>query len=181
MNEKIIPFSYRRLADKKRAFPLFFTLVFISALLVLVSMSIEKYAGVVSLLAVASLTATCMVYLRYIVSDYMYSVSEGSDENAFLIFSKVVGKKQSVMGNIPLYSILSIQKFTKEALKDYKTDKKYKRYNFAPSLYPEVIYIIKANNGGQYFEILIEGSDDFSSRLTEYANIAKLNRNLDEE
>lgn len=181
MNDRIIPFTYRRLADKKRAFPLFFTFIFASAIFVVLSMTVKKYAGVISLVAVGLLTATCMIYLRYIVSDYIYSVTEGTDGQAFLIFSKVTGKKQSMMGNIPLYSITSIQKFTNEALKTYKSDKKYRKYNFAPSFNPEAVYIIKANNGGQHFEIVIEGTDEFSARLIEYSNIAKEEKRQNEE
>ena len=89
MNENIIPFSYRRLADKKKAFPLFFALVGISVFLVIASRISPKYPGVISLAAVCTMTASVMVYVRYIVSDYTYSVREGENNQAFLIFTKI--------------------------------------------------------------------------------------------
>ena len=63
MNEKIIPFSYRRIADKKRAFPTFFALLGISAALVIAYVVSPKFKGVIGLVAVATLTASIMVYL----------------------------------------------------------------------------------------------------------------------
>ena len=138
MNDSIIPFSYRKLADKRRAMPAFFALVAVSAILVVVSMSIKRYAGLVSLLAVIGLTASMLFYVRYITSDYTYSVGEGSDGKAFLIFTRIIGKRQSVMGCIPLSSIKSIQRFTKN----------------------------------ETYEMVIEGSDELSARLLEYAAYA---------
>ncbi len=186
MNDNIIPFTYRRLADKRRAMPIFFMLIGISAVLVIVSMNIKRYAGLVSLLAVIGLTVSMLFYIRYITSDYTYSVGEGSDGKAFLIFTKIVGKRQSVMGYIPLYSIKSVQKFTKNDLKQYKSEKGARRYNFAPSFSPEVLYLVYAKTETETYEALIEGSDELCSRLIEYAayeaadNTSRLAR-LDEE
>ncbi|MBQ9071380.1 MAG: hypothetical protein IJY23_08560 [Clostridia bacterium] len=173
MNEKIIPFSYRTLADKRRAMPTFFTLIGISALLVVLSMTVDKYAGIISLLAVAGLTASTMFYIRYITSDYSYSVREGSDSDAFLIFTKVVGKRQSMMGCLPLYSIISIQKFTKNELKLHKTEAGYRKYNFAASFSPDAVYMILAKTRTESFEVIIEGTDELAARLLEYAALAK--------
>ena len=169
MNEKIIPFSYRRLADKKRAFPIFFALIGISFALVFVSMLVAKYVGVIRLVAIGTLTAATMVYVRYIVSDYTYSVREGENERAFLIFTKIVGKRQSMMGYVPLYAIKSIEKFTKEEIKKQKTEPGTHKYNFAPSFSPDFVYLIKAETRTVKYNVIIEGTDELRERLMEYA------------
>lgn len=174
MNEKIIPFSYRRLADKRRAYPVFFTLLMASAALLVVSMFITKYAGVVSLGAICTLTASVMIYIRYIISDYTYSVREGQDNQSFLIFTKIVGKRQSMMGYIPLYAIKSIEKFTKSELKQQKIDRTWHKYNFVPSFSPDNVYVIKAVTRTVKYYVLIEGTDELRTRLLEYAAYALL-------
>ena len=174
MNENIIPFSYRRLADKRRAFPLFFALVAISAVLVVVSMITPKYPGVISLISICFMTATVMVYIRYITSDYTYSVREGEDKQAFLIFTKIVGKRQSMMGCVPLCAIKSIEKFTKNEFKTQKAEAGAHKYNFAPSFSPDVVYVIKAQARGAKYFVVIEGTDELRDRLLEYSRYALL-------
>ena len=172
MNENIIPFSYRRLADKRRAFPIFFTLVGISAVLVVLSMIVTKYQGLVSLGAICTMTASVLVYVRYIISDYTYSVREGEDRQSFLIFTKVVGKRQSMMGCIPLSAIRSIEKFTKSELKTQKAESGVQRYNFSPSFSPDEVYVIKAQTGTHKYFVVIEGTDELRERLLEYSRYA---------
>lgn len=174
MNEKIIPFSYRRLADKQRAFPLFFALVGISVVLVAVSMVTPKFAGVVSLAAVATMTASVLIYIRYVVSDYTYSVREGENHQSYLIVTKLVGKRQSMIGCVPLYAIKSIEKFTKEELKKQKIEKGTHKYNFAPTFSPDVVYVIKAETSTIKYNVIIEGTDELCARLTEYSRYALL-------
>ena len=174
MNENILPFSYRRLADKRRAFPLFFILIGVSAALVVASMISPKYKGVISLVSICTMTAAVMVYVRYIVSDYTYSVREGENKQSFLIFTKIVGKRQSMMGCIPLYSIKSIEKFTKDELKNEKVPKGVHKYNFAPSFAPDIVYVIKAQTRTVNYFVVIEGTDELRDRLLEYSRYALL-------
>lgn len=176
MNENIIPFSYRRIADKKRAFPLFFVLIGISVALVISYMISPKYRGVIGLVAICAMTAAMMVYLRYVISDYTYSVREGEDNQAFLIFTKIVGKRQSMMGCVPLYAVQSIEKFTKEELKAQKIDKGTQKYNFAPTFSPDVVYAIRAQKGSVKYFVVLEGTDDLRNRILEYSRYALLDK-----
>lgn len=174
MNEKIIPFNYRRLADKRRAFPVFFALVGISVVLVIASMITPKYPGVISLVSICTLTASVLIYIRYVVSDYTYSVSEGENHRSFLIFTKLVGKRQSMMGCVPLHAIKSVEKFTKAELKKQKVEKGVHKYNFAPTFSPDEVYVIKAETSSMKYYVIIEGTEDLASRLLEYSRYALL-------
>ena len=174
MNENIVPFSYRRLADKRKAFPVFFTLIAISAVLVIVSMITPKYSGLISLASICTMTASVLVYVRYIVSDYTYSVREGEGNQSFLIFTKVVGKRQSMMGCIPLYAIKSIEKFTKSELKGQKVEVGTHKYNFAPTFSPDIVYVMKAQTRTLKYYVIMEGTDELCDRLLEYSRYAIL-------
>ena len=173
MNERIIPFTYNVKSDKKRAYPLFFTVVFISSILVVVSMTVEKYSGVISLLAVVGLTAAVLIYQRYITADYAYVVTAGEEYAASLVINKRVGNRVSTMAYLPLYGITSIQKFTKEELKTHKTPKTTKKYNYAPTYDPDSVYIVFAKTNEASFEIVLECVGDVASRLLEYSAYAK--------
>ena len=116
MSDKIIPFTYNIKSDKQRAFPLFFSVLIISIAVVVLSVISPKYQGVISLVAVIGLTASVLIYQRYITADYGYVVTEG-ENGAALVFTKRVGNRQSTMAYLPLYSVISIQKFTKEGHK----------------------------------------------------------------
>ena len=181
MNENIIPFSYRRLADKRRAFPALFTLIGVSAVLVIASMITPKYSGVVSLVSICTMTAAVMIYVRYVVSDYTYSVREGENHQSYLIFTKVVGKRQSMMGCIPLYAIKSIEKFTNDELKQQKIDKGTHKYNFAPSFAPDAVYVIKAKTRTVSYFVVIEGTDELRDRILDYTKYALLDEAESEE
>lgn len=173
MSEKIIPFTYNIKSDKKRAFPLFFALLAISFAIVILSVISLKYRGVISLAAVIGLTASVLVYQRYVTADYGYVVTEGADSLAALLFTKRVGKRVSTMAYLPLYSIISVQKFTKEQLKQHKTQKGVRKYNFAPTLSPDFVYVISSRTGEAEFEIVIECIPEVADRIWEYAAYAK--------
>ncbi|MBQ3015757.1 MAG: hypothetical protein IJD79_03145 [Clostridia bacterium] len=173
MSDRIIPFTYNVKANKQRAFPLFFTVLLVSSVLVVLSMMVEKYSGLVSLGAVVGLTASVMIYQRYITSDYGYVVTDGGEDNAVFLVTKRIGKRSSTMAYLPLYAVTSIQKFTKEELKQHKSDKTAKRYNFAPTFGPDFVYIVFAKTPNGDFELVLECIPEVADRLLEYSRYAK--------
>lgn len=184
MNEKIIPFTYNVKADKRRAYPLFFTLLFISGVLMVFSMTADKYSGIISLFAVVGLTASVMVYQRYVTSDYGYVITGNSESPAALLVTKRIGKRTSTMAYLPLYSVISIQKFTKQELKEHKTEKSTRKYNFAPTFSPDSVYLISARTPDAEFEIVLECIPEVAERILEYSSYARedeIARRADEE
>ena len=185
MNDRIIPFTYNIKSDKKRAFPLFFAVLAVTLAVVVLSVISPKYQGVISLVAVVGLTASVLIYQRYVTADYGYVVTDGGNNTAALLFTKRVGKRVTTMAYLPLYSINSIQKFTKQELKLHKTPKSVRKYNFAPTLHPELVYVISSRTGEAEFEIVIECIPEVAARILEYSAYAKedyvLSRNDDED
>ena len=68
MNDRIIPFTYNIKSDKKRAFPLFFAVLAVTLAVVVLSVISPKYQGVISLVAVVGLTASVLIYQRYVTT-----------------------------------------------------------------------------------------------------------------
>ena len=116
MSDRIIPFTYRPVTNKKNGMPLLFILAGISTALVILSAQLERFAGIVSTVAIITLTGAVMFYLRYVGSDYVYNVTVSGDGVAYFVVGKVVGKKITTMLAIRVSSIQSIQLFTKKIL-----------------------------------------------------------------
>ena len=185
MNDRLIPFTYNLRSDKKRAFPLFFGVLALTLAVVILSVISPKYQGVISLVAVVGLTVSVLIYQRYVTADYGYVVTEGENSTSALLFTKRIGKRVTTMAYLPLYSVNSIQKFTKYEFKQHKTPKGVRKYNFAPTFYPDHVYIISSRTGEAEFEIVIECIPEVADRLLEYSAYAKedyvLSRNEDED
>ena len=173
MSDRIIPFTYRPIAKKKNAYPLFFTLLSVSLALVILSMQLEHYAGVVSVFAVVGLTAAVLVYLRYIGGDYVYNVTVGSEGEAYFVIDKVVGKKITTMCVVKLESIIRIQMFTKNSENKYVPDKTVKRHNYAPSFSPDEFAVMYTAGIDGRAEVVLECSKEFADRLMLYSEYAK--------
>ena len=173
MDERITEFTYRPVSDKRRALPLFFTLLFASAVLVAVSTFIPKYKGVVSLGAMLLLCATVLVFTRYYIAEFIYSVAVSNDGDALLVITRITGKRESAMCTLPVYSILSVEYKSGDAAKSYKLDPVSKKYNFVPDFKPESFYVIFAKDKGILSEIMIYGTPELAQRLKEYSLIER--------
>lgn len=173
MSDRIIPFTYNAKSDKRRAYPLFFTILLVSGILVVLSVTASLYKGIISLAAVVGLTAAVLIYQRYITGDYGYVVTDGGEDGAVLLVTKRIGKRVSTMVYLPLYAIISIQKFTNIEIKQRKTPKTTKKYNFAPTFSPDSVHIVSARTPNGDFEIVLECIDEVAARLVEYSHYAK--------
>lgn len=173
MSDKIIEFTYRPITEKKRAYPLFFTLLIISGVLVLLSVQLTVAKGLISLAAVIGLTAAMFVFIRYVLAEFAYSVTCGADGEAVFVVTRTTGKRVSTMCCVRMAELSSVEKLTKEQQKQHAPDPKALKYNFAPSMSPEVVYLIKTSSRTSKCEIIIEGTDELAARLLEYSSYAK--------
>ena len=172
MNEKIIPFTYRPSADKRRAFPLFFILIGCAAVFVAASLISPLYRGLLSLVAVFLLTGAVLVYQRYITADYIYAVREGGEGEAAFVVTKRVGKRVTTLAYAQLYSIKCIEFFTKDEYKARAKDKNIRKYNLVPTYSPDYIYVISLKNPNGEFEIAVDITSEVRNRILEYRDYA---------
>ena len=173
MSDKIIEFTYKPITQKKRAYPIFFTILIISGVLVLLSVQMTVAKGLISLFAVFGLTIDMFVFIRYVLAEFAYSVTCGQDGDAVLVVTRTTGRRVSTMCCIRMAELSSVEKLTKEQKKQHAPDPKALKYNFAPSMSPEVVYLIKTASRTTKCEIIIEGTDELAARLLEYSSYAK--------
>ena len=181
MSDRIIPFTYRPVTNKKNGMPLLFALAGISVALVVLSIQLERFAGIVSTTAIIALTAAVMFYLRYVGSDYVYNVTVSGDGIAYFVVGKVVGKKITTMLAIRVSSIQSIQLFTKSGENKYVPDKTKKRHNFNPSFNPEEFAVMRTAGRDGTCEIVLECSPEARERLLQYSVYAREDERAENE
>lgn len=172
MGREILDFTYRPIADRKRGNAVFYTLVSISAVLVIASVLIGRYKGLVSLAAVGAFTAALAVYSRYLIGEYAYVVANCGEGSVMFIVTKTTGKRVSTLCNISLASIKEIRYAPSAELKAEKLPRGVKSYNFCPSMSPVNMIMIKAQSGQENMRIFLEGSEALATRLSDDARDA---------
>jgi hypothetical protein len=181
LSERIIPFTYRPVTNRKNGAPLLFVLAGVSAALVVLSLQLERFAGIVSAAAIIFLTLTVMFYLRYVGSDYVYNVTVSGDGIAYFVVGKVVGKKITTMLAIRVSSIQSIQLFTKSGENKYIPDKTKKRHNFNPSFNPVEFAVMSTAGRDGRAEIVLECTPEAAERLLQYSVYAREDERAENE
>ena len=174
MDERIIEFNYRPVSDKRRAMPLFFSVLMLSAVLVALSTFLPKYKGVVSLAAMIGLCISVLIFTRYFIAEFVYSVIVSNEGDAMLVVVRITGKRESTMCALRMADITSVVYKSESEAKAYKPEPVSKKYNFVPDFSPKSFYLITASSrtdGKQ--EIMISGTQELAARLASYAEIER--------
>ena len=182
MDERIIEFSYRPTSDRRRAMPTFFAVLSVSAVLVALSTFLPKYKGVVSLFAMIGLCASVLIFTRYFLAEFVYSVVVSNDGDALFVIVRVTGKRESTMCTVRMADITSVTPKTGEAAQSSKPDPVSKKFKCVPDFSPQAFYLITASSstlGKQ--EIMISGTEELAARIWEYALIERERVSLDED
>lgn len=151
---------------------LFYILLVLTAASTVVYLAIERYKGVVGLVALVFVTALVFVYNKYLSSKYYYDVTTDSLGSIFVV-RQVIGKRQSTLCKISLSGIVKITKETAEERRAHKTPAEYRKYVYTPTLSPKTGYRITSVSRYEKAEIVVEISDEFAALLSEYAEEAR--------
>ena len=173
MDNKIYEFTYRPKVDKSRANPLFCGVLLASLLVMLVSINLPRFSGVVSLFAVAGLCSSLYLYTRYVASTYAYTVSWNSSGEPIFIVTKLTGERASTMFSVELKKIISIQKFTKSEYSTLVKGKKVLKHNYIQTYGVNEFFVMKTIGAGAESYIMLECTAEVAGRILEYAAIAR--------
>ncbi len=170
---KIDELQFTPNADKKKVFPVFFITLAISGVLVILSVKLPLYQGIISFLAVVGISIALYFYSRYIASYFTYSVIINSNGEAVFLVNKIAGKRSSLMFMSYLFEMQSIEKLSKKGENRYLPAKEAKKYNFTATYGIEEFYVLKFNTQGLISEVSIECTDELANKLSGYIQIAK--------
>ena len=151
------------------------------AALVVCYMTLNRFRGVIGLAAIVFLTVGIMIYTRYLAVKYYYDITFDSSSRAVLSVRQVTGKRQTTLCCIYLSSIESVTRQTREEKKAHKTPFGMRKYNYTPTLIPDVTHLVVSSSRIEKCEIRLEITDEYAAMLREYVSEAKELAKLAEE
>ena len=152
---------------------LFGVLLAAALVLMIVSRIIDLYKGVLALCGIVFLTASVLVYTRYIGASYYYDITSDSEGYPLFVVRQLVGNRYSTLCRIGLNEITSINRETAAERNAHKTPYGTRKYVYLATLGAEVSYRLITKSRYESSEIIIEVSDEYASLLSGYVDEAK--------
>lgn len=154
---------------------LFATLTSAAMAVILTSMLISVYRGIVSLVGVGLFTAAIVIYTRYVSAVYYYDITFDYEGQPIFVVRQLSGKRESTLCRIALYEIVKIEEETPKQSREHKTPYGFRKYSYLPTILPNVAYRITSVSRYEKSEIMIEASGEFINLLRSYAAEAREN------
>ncbi len=168
----ITEFTLRPKASNRRALYLAIAFLVGAAAFMVLYFALPVYKGVVGVVAIALLAAAILVYTKYISPSFYYDITVVDGLPLFVV-RQLIGKRYTTLCRIELRTIIKIEKQEKTERRAHQTPVGYVRYSYAPTLMPEVTYLITSVSRYEKAEITIEANDEFASLLSRYAEEAR--------
>ena len=146
-----------------------------------VTFFISHYRGVVGLGALAFATTAILMYTKYVSVDFYYDVLADDEDSPLFVVRQRVGKRDVTLCRIDLADVISIKRETAKERKEHKREKNTALYVYGPTLFPEVSYRLTVHSRMGKSEIILEGTDEFFAKISDYSKEAKQKRAQDEE
>ena len=136
-----------------------------------ISHTMDKYKGIVGLVALIFLVVAVYVYTKYVGTGYCYQVMAG-DTPLFLV-SQRIGKRETTLCRVELRSIVSVAVMTAAEYKAHKTEVGYSKYYYTPTLGPEHVVMITLRSRYERAEVVIEAGEELAALISEYSKEAR--------
>lgn len=172
----MIPYvTIRPEPQNKKARYVFYACLGSAILLMAIYMLLPKYKGVVGIVALLFITAAIYVYNRYVCAVYYYDIIPGSDGDAVFLIRQLVGKRETTLCRVDLSSIISVKSLTREQRREYKPERDVSRYAYAPTLSPEVIYLLEVRSSYEKADVFIELTEEQAGMMSDYVRMSREN------
>ena len=153
----------------------FLITLLISAVGFAVYFMMDRYRGFVGMFALFTLVTAILFYTKYISPSFYYDITSDSDGVPIFVVRQIIGKRQTTLCRIDLANIKALASEGREEKKAHKTLSGYKKYVYAPTLFPPRVYRITVIGRYEKAEIIIECSDEFANYLSDCAKQAAEN------
>ncbi len=144
-----------------------------AAMIMVAYFTAESYKGIIGLFAVVAITAAVLVYTKYIGVEYYYDITSDSNGSPVFVVRQIIGKRQTTLCRVDLHNITKIERISREEKRKHKTEARYKKYSYLPTIAPAYSLLIKLHSESENAEIFIEAPDEFGNLLLSYAKEAR--------
>ena len=143
----------------------------IGAVVFFISMQMDRYSGVVALVAMLFLVASITISVKYVLSSFTYEIVCADGEWLFVVGQRT-GQRYTTLCRVGLASVRAIEKKTKS--EDKHEGGAYLRYSYIPTLLPDSYYVMTVENYGDKAKISLQLTDPMADLLRTYAAEARL-------
>ena len=154
----------------KRAFIFCLILAFV---FFVISAVLPLYNGLVGLISLVFLVISLNAYTKYLSCIYYYDITTDSDGTPLFIVRQIVGKRETTLCRIELADVVSLDREDRETRIKHKTPKELSKFNYSPTMDPEVSYRMITNGRYEQAEIVLEFSDEMAEMILHYAELAR--------
>lgn len=162
--------QYRPKLKNRKLIAISFLLLVLSVLIFPFASFSGRYASVVQILAIISVSASVFILIKYVIPDYLYTI-----ENGHLTIHKVTKSQSVCVADIELSDAQSGVLTADE----YKAQNKPKKvYTYLKNPWSEDVRYISFSTGGQEYTIQLEADKRFEVELD---NALKSIKNDEEE
>jgi hypothetical protein len=140
-------------------------------LIFIISTFIEKYRGVVALVAMGLLIVAITISVKYILSEFVYELTPADGEWLFVVGQRS-GKRYTTLCRVSLASVISIEKVERKDMK--RIDASYTRYTYVPTMMPDSVYVMTVSNRYERAKVSLQLTDSMAELLRSYAAEARL-------
>ena len=181
----ISPFYINPKPENNKAKAFVATLGTLGGAIFIVSMYIERYRGVVALVAMMLIVAALTISVKYILSEFTYEITDADGEWLFVVGQRS-GKRCTTLCRVGLAFVTSIEKIKRGEKKDGGAQfierwtapafsrYEHQRYSFIPTLMPESYYVMTVEHRGDKAKIALQLTDPMADLLRTYAAEARL-------
>ncbi len=174
-------FSIHARPANNRAKLVFTALMLSAAAIVVVSMFLESYRGVVGMLGMFIVVAATWVYTRHVAADYYYDLITYTDDEPALIVRQIIGKRQSTLSRVCLADVVSAEMEDAAARRSHKTERGVRKYIYTPTISPERTCRLTVHSRYEHSEIVLEITEEYCNLINEYSKEARELRALSED
>ena len=177
----ITDFSAQPKPQNKKARNLMILFFVLAAIAFAITTIVGQYRGIIGMLCVGFLTSGTLMYTKYLSVRFYYDIiATGVDEPLFVV-RQMTGKREVTLCRVTLADIERVERETAAERKAHKKDKTTALFIYCPTLSPNVSYRMYVKSGFEKSELILEGSDEFFSKVVEFAAEARELRALNEE
>ena len=165
--------SVRPKAKNNNAKIAFFVTLLISALGFTTYFMMERFKGFVGMFSLMVLITAILIYTKFIAPVFTYDITFDVEGAPMFVVRQTVGKRITTLCRVWLSDLASVEFEDKATRKAHKTPVGFKKYIYAPTMFPKEVYRITLKGRYEKSEIIIECSEEFAELLRQGAAEAK--------
>lgn len=169
----ISEFSVTAKPSNNKARHLFSLSLLLALAATVVYVSIEHYRGLVGLVAASFIVLAVYVFNRYMACVLHYDIMIDSEGIPLFVVRKTVGKRHTTLCRVELHTVISVTAESAQERRNRKTESGVIKYNYVPTLAPDLTYLVVTRSRYERAEIRIEVSEELAALLREYAAEAR--------